>query len=105
MTQRQNRRKFMKVGAAASAGFWAAGGVSAKASTSAIETINFACVGVGGKGIGDSNDAARHGNIVAICDIDENNLGKAAAQWPKAKKFFWRRLGKKNSGLGLSEGA
>ena len=44
MTQRQNRRKFMKVSAAASAGFWAAGGVSAKASTSAIETINFACV-------------------------------------------------------------
>ena len=88
MTQRQNRRKFMKVSAAASAGFWAAGGVSAKASTSAIETINFACVGVGGKGIGDSNDAARHGNIVAICDIDENNLGKAAAKWPKAKKFF-----------------
>ena len=88
MTQRQNRRKFMKVSAAASAGYWAAGGVSAKASTSAIETINFACVGVGGKGTSDSNDAARHGNIVAICDIDENNLGKAAAKWPKAKKFF-----------------
>lgn len=88
MTQRQSRRRFLKVTAAASTGFWAAGGVSAKASTSAIDTINFACVGVGGKGTSDSNDAARHGNVVAICDIDENNLGKAAAKWPKAKKFF-----------------
>ena len=61
MTQRQNRRKFMKVSAAASAGFWAAGGVSAKASTSAIETINFACVGVGGGKSSSEGHRLHHG--------------------------------------------
>ena len=32
--------------------------------------------------------AARHGEIVAICDIDDGNLNKAADKWPKAKKFL-----------------
>ena len=87
MTKRQKRRDFMKLTAAASTGFFAASGVELKASTSANEVIRWACVGVGGKGTSDSNDAARHGEIVAICDIDDGNLNKAAEKWPKAKKF------------------
>ena len=74
MTKRQQRRDFMKLTAAASTGFFAASGVELKASTSANEVIRWACVGVGGKGTSDSNDAARHGEIVAICDIDDGNL-------------------------------
>jgi predicted dehydrogenase len=88
MAKRQQRREFLKVTAAASAGFWAAGGVPAKASTSANEVIRWACVGVGGKGGSDSNDAARHGDIVGICDIDDGNLSKASDKWPKAQKFY-----------------
>ena len=87
MTKRQQRRDFMKLTAAASTGFFAASGVELKASTSANEVIRWACVGVGGKGTSDSNDAARHGEIVAICDIDDGNLNKASDKWPKAKKF------------------
>ena len=87
MTTRKNRRRFLQSSAAAGMGYWVAGGVQAAPSTSALEEINFACIGVMGKGQSDSNDAARHGNVVAICDIDDNNLGKAAAKWPKAKKF------------------
>jgi predicted dehydrogenase len=88
MTTRQtNRRQFLQASTAAGVGYWVAGGVQAKESTSALETINFGCIGVGGKGQSDSNDAARHGNVAAICDIDDNNLGKAAARWPKARKF------------------
>ena len=60
MAKRQQRREFLKVTAAASAGFWAAGGVSAKASTSANEVIRWACVGVGGKGGSDSNLSLIH---------------------------------------------
>ncbi|MEC7564739.1 MAG: Gfo/Idh/MocA family oxidoreductase [Planctomycetota bacterium] len=88
MSKQQQRREFLKISAAASAGFWAAGGTPLKASTSANEVIRWACVGVGGKGTSDSNDAARHGDIVGICDIDEGNLGKASGKWPKAQKFF-----------------
>ncbi|MFP6649301.1 MAG: Gfo/Idh/MocA family oxidoreductase, partial [Pirellulaceae bacterium] len=88
MTTRQtNRRQFLQASTAAGVGYWVAGGVQAKESTSALETINFGCIGVGGKGQSDSNDTARHGNVAAICDIDDNNLGKAAARWPKARKF------------------
>ena len=46
-----------------------------------------ACVGVGGKGRSDSADANRHGQVVAICDIDENNLNSAAKGFNGAKKF------------------
>jgi predicted dehydrogenase len=41
----------------------------------ANDRINVACIGVGGKGNQDSFDAAANGaNIVAICDVDRNNL-------------------------------
>jgi predicted dehydrogenase len=43
---------------------------------------------VGGKGDSDSADAGRSGNMVAICDIDDNQLNRAAAKWPKAAKFY-----------------
>ncbi len=54
----------------------------------ANEKINIACIGVGGKGDSDSSDAARcGGNIVAICDVDENTLDHKSKQFPKAKRF------------------
>ncbi len=48
----------------------------------ANDRINIACIGVGGKGDSDSNDAAKHGgNIVAICDVDKDTLAKKAKQF------------------------
>ncbi|MCH5376772.1 MAG: Gfo/Idh/MocA family oxidoreductase [Planctomycetes bacterium] len=86
---RTTRRKFMQVTAAAGVGYWVAGGVSPKPSSAAIETINFACIGVNGKGRSDSNDASRNGNIVAICDVDADSLEKAsgARGFENAKKY------------------
>lgn len=50
--------------------------------------INVACIGVGGKGDSDVNDAAKcGGNIVALCDVDARFLDKKAAQFPEAKKY------------------
>jgi len=83
----QSRRTFMQASAAAGAGFWAAGGVSPKKSLAAIEEIGFGCIGVGGKGSSDSDDAGREGNVVAICDIDDETLSKAGEKFPKAKKY------------------
>jgi predicted dehydrogenase len=57
-------------------------------SASPNERVQFACIGVGGKGDSDSEDAGRHGDVVAICDIDEKMLEKKAHQFPKAKKYF-----------------
>jgi predicted dehydrogenase len=85
---RTNRRKFLQTTAAIGVGYWAAGGISPRPSRAAIETVNFASIGVGGKGTSDSADAGDSGNMVAICDIDEENLNRAAEKWPNAKKFF-----------------
>lgn len=88
MTLRSNRRQFMQNSAALGAAVWV--GSATKGWTqerSANEVIRFACIGVDGKGSSDRDDAGRHGEIVALCDIDEEKLNKAAARYPKAKKF------------------
>lgn len=55
--------------------------------------INIACVGVGGKGWSDMHEVSKGHNIVAVCDIDEQRLAKAAAAFPKAKTYTdWREL-------------
>src|SRR6266481_9330285 len=54
----------------------------------ANDRINVACIGVGGKGDPDSSAASGcGGNIVAICDVDQNTLDKKAKQFPQAKRF------------------
>ena len=87
MTQRQNRRNFMKTTAALGVGFWAAGGVAPRPSRAAIDEIRFACIGVGGKGSSDSEDAKRNGKVVAICDVDDITLGKAQEKFDGAKTY------------------
>ncbi len=82
------RRQFLKTAALAGAGFWVSGAVRAEQrSRSANEQIGFACIGVGGKGTSDTADAARHGNVVALCDVDEQTLEQAARKYPRAKKY------------------
>ena len=87
MAQGNNRRDFIKTTAIAGAGYWAAGGVALKPSNAANEQVNIASIGVGGKGDSDSRDAGNNGNLVAICDIDDNNLNRKSIAFPKAKKF------------------
>src|SRR5262249_42575199 len=54
----------------------------------ANDRINVACIGVGGKGDSDSNEVGRcGGNVVALCDVDENTLNKKAQKYTEAKKF------------------
>ncbi len=87
MAQRTNRRKFLKTTAVVGAGYFAAAGLRADDSNSPNEQVNIASIGVGGKGDSDSRDAGNHGNLVAICDIDERNLRKKGIAFPKAKQF------------------
>ena len=81
------RRRFVQSTAALGVGFWAAGGVSAKESRSALEEIRFGCIGIGGKGSSDSADAKSHGKVTAICDIDETRLQGVKDKFPGAKHF------------------
>src|SRR6202161_3694291 len=86
-----DRRAFFKQTAAAGASSYLIGGASASARPlrqSPNEKVRFACIGVGGKGHSDTNDAGRHGEIVALCDIDSEVLDKMGQQLPNAKKYF-----------------
>jgi predicted dehydrogenase len=86
-----DRREFFKHTAAAGAGSFIAQGAPALARAfppPAAPKVRFACIGVGGKGESDTEDAGEHGEIVALCDIDANVLDKMAKKFPKAKKYF-----------------
>ena len=56
------------------------------------EKLNVGIIGVGGKGESDADGLAGE-NIVAICDVDENTLNKAAQKYPNAKRYRdYRRM-------------
>ena len=46
-----------------------------------------ALIGCGGMGRGDAQNAAKHGRIVAVCDVDEKNLAEGKKLFPDAKEF------------------
>ncbi len=87
MSYQPSRREFMQAGAAVGIGYWVAGGVSAAESNSPNERIAMASIGVDGKGKSDTADAARAGDMVAICDVDRKRLEAAARSYPKAKMY------------------
>lgn len=94
MSHESSRRDFLKRSTALGTAWWV--GSSTVAWTqpkSSLETIRFACIGVDGKGASDRDDAGRHGEIIALCDVDSERLDKAAARYPKAKKYTdYRKL-------------
>ena len=80
------RRDFLKVGAAATGLL-----ILRSGTLRARDKLNIAGIGVGGRGWGDLN-AVSSENIVALCDVNEKNLGRAAKKWPKAKTYHdWRK--------------
>ncbi len=79
---RASRRDFMKLGAVTAGAMALPAFLRAQRSDPPSGRINVACIGVGGKGRGDTNDAAEHANIVALCDVDP---GGSAAE--TIKKF------------------
>ena len=87
MSPKKSRRDFLKVSAASGIGFWVAGGVQAQESKSPNEKIRFASIGIGGKGASDTADAAKHGDLVAVCDVDDKQLAAAEKKYPQAKRY------------------
>jgi len=50
------------------------------------EKLNIACIGVGGRGAANLAGVAGE-NIVALCDVSQNAVDKAAEKHPQARKF------------------
>ncbi len=86
---RTSRRQFMQTASALSAGYFVAAGTRTALSQSPNEKLNVACIGVGGKGGSDSSNAAKFGNVIAICDVDRNTMdGKGnSPEFKNAEKF------------------
>ena len=92
MSGAANRRTFLKT--TAMAGLAAPMASRSWARTlGANESVNIACIGVGGKGNSDMMETSVGQNIVAICDIDEQRLAAAGERFPNAKRYTdWRKL-------------
>src|SRR5712692_745186 len=92
MNRQTNRRDFLKHTLGAGVGFWVLGNTEVAHSRSPSEKLNIGIIGAARRGAVNTENVATE-NIVALCDIDENNLGKAAEKFPKARKYVdFRKL-------------
>lgn len=66
------------------------------------DTLNVACIGVGGMGFNDVKGIA-HENIAALCDIDVRNADRAFKMWPQARRYtdYREMLAKEGSSIDL----
>ena len=89
-----SRRKFLQTAATAAIGAPFIIRCSSKG-TSPKSKLNHACIGVGGMGWSDLQKFKENPNvqIVAICDVDTDNLKKASEALPEARTYTdWREL-------------
>ena len=87
MDKRNERRDFLKTTAVAGAGYFTLAGTAPAASRSALERIRFGCIGVGNRGAVNVGMASGAGDIVALCDIDENFLNSSKRRYRRAETF------------------
>ena len=97
MKHQPSRRNFLKVAAATGVGYWVAAGHTPRVSASPNERLGFAGIGVGAKmpgdvpnaGIGERDiaAAARFGDIIALCDVDQRRLEAVGQRYPNAKRY------------------
>lgn len=80
------RRDFVAAGVA---GSLALSSIPQARAVSANDKINVACIGVGGRGGANLRTITGTGevNVVALCDVNSRNLGKAAEKHSKARTY------------------
>src|SRR5262245_30013963 len=89
-----SRRRFLKVTSAAAAAtglpMWflerEAQAASEPKRLSPNDRPGIALVGCGGMGRGDATNASRFGELIAVCDVDQNHLDAAGKQFTKDGK-------------------
>jgi predicted dehydrogenase len=78
------RRQFTQAAAGAAVGLWAAPAILR--AQNLHNKLNIAMIAAGGRGRANLQGVSSE-NIVALCDVNENNLDKAGQAHPQAKKF------------------
>lgn len=87
MAKNITRRNFLKTTGVTGIGYMALAGATPKLSASPNERFRFAAFGVGGKGGVDLGNAAKLGDIVALCDVDKNRLNHAKNRYSEARTY------------------
>src|SRR5690349_3385827 len=82
---RSSRRTFLKGAAALSAGL-VTGFPAILRGQNLNDKLNLAVIACGGRGAANLSEVISE-NIVALCDVNENNLNAAGKKLPDAKKF------------------
>jgi predicted dehydrogenase len=91
MKRKTTRREFLSAGTLVTAGSVIVASGILKAGDAPNEKLNIAVIGVAGRGGADLGEVASE-NIVALCDVNENNLAGAAKRFEKAQKYSdWRK--------------
>jgi predicted dehydrogenase len=80
---KNTRRDFLL----ATAGVWVGSAAGLGQERSPNAKLNIGLIGVGGRGAQNMVAPITNENIVAICDVDELSLAKAATKFPRAKQF------------------
>lgn len=80
---RPTRRQFLHTTAAASTVFSAPAFLRGQ---NLNDKLNVAVIGTGGRGNSNMNAVAGSENVVAICDVNGDNLARAASRFPKARQ-------------------
>jgi len=85
------RRTFLRRGVAAGATLTLLKSGVLRGARAPSNTLNIAVIGCGGRGRGNLN-SVKVENIVALCDVNEQNLAAAAKSFPDAKTYTdWRK--------------
>ncbi|OHB79792.1 MAG: oxidoreductase [Planctomycetes bacterium RBG_16_55_9] len=85
------RRQFLKSTAAAGMGLVILPSGVLSSANAPSNKLNVALIGVGGRGRAHQGPVSSE-NVVALCDVDENNLAAAAKKFPNAKHYVdWRK--------------
>ena len=91
---RPTRRRFLQTSAA-----FAASAPAFLRARNLNDRLNIAVIGSGGRG-GSNMRSVESENIVAVCDVNENNLNYAANRHPKARKYVdFRKLFEKTNDI------
>src|SRR5436309_14120966 len=68
------------------------------------DTVNVACIGVGGMGANDVKGVAKAGaNIYALCDVDEHEAAQSFVAFPKAKRCKGSRMMRELEGQNIND--
>ena len=87
MVKELSRRDVLRGSAVAVTGLAMGSALAAPTQQKKIDRLRFGIIGCGGKGWSGMSQAAEHGDIAALCDVDVVNRTKALELHPKATSF------------------